>query len=123
LTILVLLNVVSYSEATKLELPPYWEPEYGDTWRWTSGHGAHGDGDRYVNKKEFVRDSPPGYKEWMTTQTEESQWPEYLNEDNSAYWKDAGMERSVNYSEYIGGAPSGYKVNTNGIKGFSFEPQ
>jgi len=31
------------------------------------------------------------------------------------------MERNVDYKSYIGGAPSGYKVNTNGIKGFGFE--
>jgi hypothetical protein len=35
LAILALVGGLSYAEAMKLDLPPYWDDEYGNTWRYT----------------------------------------------------------------------------------------
>lgn len=68
---LALVGGLSYAEAMKVNLPPYWDPEYANTWRYTEER-------RYVNEEQWKSDAPVGYNDLVDrpdnsfTQTEMS---------------------------------------------------
>jgi hypothetical protein len=63
----------------KLNLPPYWDSEYLDTWRYTNER-------RYVNEDEWEEDAPAGYRDGVMAQTSaklpDFWYPEYQGVDS-----------------------------------------
>ena len=61
IVISVLLGTLSLSQAleqksTNERLPPYWDGEYSQTWKYSDPYF------RVTNEKEWVEDTPSGYK-------------------------------------------------------------
>ena len=51
----IFIGSISLSQAIKIGLPPYWDGEYSNTWKYT-------DRERLVNATEWHAGQPKGYK-------------------------------------------------------------
>ena len=84
-------------------LPPYWDGQYSNTWRWN--------GDRRIgpNVTDYANDAPAGYT--IPSFAQQQKLPPYWDGRYSDTWRWTGDRRiGPNVTEWMNDEPAGYRA-------------